>query len=463
MIGLLVSYNDKNIYIPTIYSGLLIDKKFLYIAEYNDYLSYSETKSILNEIYENSNGNIPCKPLKKIVDNNMIVGIITETNQFVPVIPEVYEEEEEEMQDLELVFNKGTNNLLLTDNKLMTTNEVDDQRILLIKKIDLENNFYNLFRNTFKVVINYDVNNVLKNNIVNSVKNITVTYKNKMIYLKSQIKNLLKGVIKFSEMPDMDTIEDVNDLTICLGFKKNDCKKKQYCFVKKNTYGSCGLILPKTNLYNGSNNKEFYYEKLADQIIRYEKIRKYIFTPRAFLSFQRINYKINEDEIVVLEEILLEQYLKDIKLSTKNKYIRSKELYELVDSKKIISSKYIDNCLVTSELGKNLKISNQIKKVLNTSSETKNEDGKNNLSLTEYIDTSTCGFKFIEYLINNTLVEKVNNIQIKQVLVDFYKNSNYPSTYSIWRGSDDNNWHFFSLVQWYSFQTKIKKKFILNL
>ena len=48
-----------------------------------------------------------------------------------------------------------------------------------------------------------------------------------------------------------------------------------------------------------------------------KEIRKYIFTPSAFLSFQRINFKINEDEIVVLEEILLEQYLKDIKLLKK--------------------------------------------------------------------------------------------------------------------------------------------------
>ena len=458
VIGLLVNYNDKNIYVPTIYSGLVIDKKYLYIDEYVDYLSYNETKSILNEINENSNGEIPCKPIKKIVDDNMIVGITTETNQFVPVIPEAYEEVDDDMNDLEVVFNKGTNNLLLTDSELMTTNEVDNERIILIKKIDLENNFYNLFRNTFKVVINYDINNVLKNNIINSVKDITVTYKNKMSFLESQMKRLLKGVIKFSEMPDIDTIEDVNDLTSCLGLSKNDCKKKQHCFTKKNTYGSCGLILPKTNLYNGSNNKKFYYEKLADQIIRYEKIRKYIFTPRAFLSFQRINYKINEYEIVVLEEILLEQYLKDIKLSKKNKYIKSKELYELIDSKKIISSKYIDNCIVTSELGKKIKISNQIRKLFVISSETKNE-GKNNLSLTEYIDTSTCGFKFIEYLINNTLVEKVNNIQIKQVLVDFYKNANYPNELIPYgRGSDDNNWHFFSLVQWYSFQTKITEK-----
>ena len=375
VIGILVNYNNKKIYIPTIYSGLVIDKKYLYINEYTDYLSYQETKSILVEINKNSNDGIPCKPVKKVVDNNMIVGIITETNQFVPIIPEVYEEVDKELDDLEVAYNNGTNNVLLTDSQLMNSNEVDDERIILIKKIDLENNFYNLFRNTFKVIINYEVNKLKKNNIINGVKDITVSYKKKMEFLVSQIKQLLKGVIKFSKIP-IDTIEDVNDLTICLGLNKNDCKKKQVCFISKNSSGACGLILPKINLYNGSNNKEYYYEKLADQIIRYEKIRKYIFTPRAFLSFQRINYKINEDEIVVLEEILLEQYLKDIKLSKSNKYIKSKEIYELVDSKKLVSSKYIDSCIVTSELGKKLKINNLIKKQIIISVEQKEDTKK---------------------------------------------------------------------------------------
>ena len=113
-------------------------------------------------------------------------------------------------------------------------------------------------------------------------------------------------------MPELLTLEDYIDLQNCLGLNKGDCKKKQYCFVRKNTHGVCGLLLPKTNLYNGLDNSEFYIEKLADQIIRYHKIRKYLFTPRAFLSFQRVNYKINKDEIVVLEEILLEQYLKAV-------------------------------------------------------------------------------------------------------------------------------------------------------
>ena len=458
VIGLLVKYNNKNIYIPTIYSEIVIDKKYLYIEEYQDYLSYEDTKNILKEIYENSNGEIPCKPLNKVEDDNMVVGIITETNQFVPVIPEVYNDED--VDDLKTIHNKGTNNVLQTDKLLMTTSAVDEERIVLMKKIDLENNFYNLFRNTFKVIINYEQNKQVKNKILEGVKDITITYKNKMNYLKDKIKRMLRGVIKFREFKDLDTLEDINDLVNCLGLKKKDCENKQYCtFTVKNSSGVCGLILPKINLYNETNNKEFYFSKLADQIIRYEKIRKYIFTPRAFLSFQRINYKINKSEIVVLEEIFLEQYLKDVTLKENNKYIKSNKIYELVDSKKLISSKYIDSCIVTSSLGKKLKITKRTKKLLVSNAETKEDRSKESLTLNEYMNTSNCGFKFILYIINSRLPESVSEEQVKQVLIDFYLNANYPNELIPYdRGSDDNNWSFFSLVQWYSFQTANTEK-----
>ena len=454
VIGLIVNYNDKNIYVPTIYSGLVIDMPYIYINEYTDYLSYEDTKEILTELNVNSSQEIVCKPLKKVVDTNMIVGIITETNQFVPVIPEVYEESSSELEDLPVIINKGLNNVLHTDKELMVSNEIDEERLLLIKKIDMENNFYNLFRNTFKVIINYDSNKERKKNIEDAINDITNTYKAKMNYLQKQIQTILRGSIKFTEMSDLSTIEDYIDMENCLGLTKGDCKTKQHCFVKKNAYGVCGLLLPRTNLYNGSNNSKFYIKKLADQIIRYNKIRKYLFTPRAFLSFQRVNYKIDNDEVVVLEEILLEQYLKDIKLAEQNNYIKTKKIYDLVKSEKIISSKYIDNCIVINNNIKNIKLSNLVKKLVNIPNETKEDSKKNKLSITEYLNTSSCAFRFIEYIINKEVEESISITQLKEVLIDFYLNANFPNELIPYgRGSDDNNWSFFSIVQWYSFQT----------
>ena len=114
--------------------------------------------------------------------------------------------------------------------------------------------------------------------------------------------------------------------------------------------------LPKKNLYSDSNNRNIYYKKLADEIIRYSKIRKYIFTSREFLSFEHVNYKINDNEIILLEELLLDSYLEDIKLRADNKYIKSTNLYDIVNPNNKIN-------YVTTIDKKNLSVSNCINKI----------------------------------------------------------------------------------------------------
>ena len=44
---------------------------------------------------------------------------------------------------------------LLNDQTMLQNRNIDDEREIVVKKIELENNFYNLFRNTLKIVINY--------------------------------------------------------------------------------------------------------------------------------------------------------------------------------------------------------------------------------------------------------------------------------------------------------------------
>ena len=153
----------------------------------------------------------------------------------------------------------------------------------------------------------------------------------------------------------------------------------------------------------------------------------------------------------MLEEIFLEQYLKDIKLSEKNKFIKTKKIYGLVNSKKMISTKYIDTCVVNTSISKKIKINKQLKSLTENIKE-KSKDMR--INILEHLDTGNCSFKLIEFIVNNKDSEIYTMDQIKQVLIDFYTNANYPNELIPYgRGSDDNNWSFFSLVQWYSFQT----------
>ena len=80
---------------------------------------------------------------------------------------------------------------------------------------------------------------------------------------------------------------------------------------------------------------------MADELIRYPRIRSFILKPKAFLSLNPINYELNNTEIILLEQLLLEKYFQDIVLRQENKYIKTKRFYEIINPDK--SEKYTDN------------------------------------------------------------------------------------------------------------------------
>ena len=74
------------------------------------------------------------------MEDNLIVGIITKTNQFVQIsepTPNIYEDDE-------LIEFKDTNHIIV-DKKIMTSAKKDQKRIEFVKNISLENNFFSIF------------------------------------------------------------------------------------------------------------------------------------------------------------------------------------------------------------------------------------------------------------------------------------------------------------------------------
>lgn len=69
------------------------------------------------------------------------------------------------------------------------------------------------------------------------------------------------------------------------------------------------MLLPKYNLLdNDINNEQMYFNKMADELIRYTRIRSYMFQPQAFLSFSNLEYNLRENEIILIESLLQEYF-----------------------------------------------------------------------------------------------------------------------------------------------------------
>ena len=69
---------------------------------------------------------------------------------------------------------------------------------------------------------------------------------------------------------------------------------------------------------------------MADELIRFGRIRLFIFKPRNFISFQKVNYNLHKNEIILLEHLLDEEYWKDIHTTYDNPYLKNKKSFDYV-------------------------------------------------------------------------------------------------------------------------------------
>ena len=92
------------------------------------------------------------------------------------------------------------------------------------------------------------------------------------------------------------------------------------------------------------DNEQIYFSKIADELIRYNRIKQFMFKPAMFLSFSDLTYDLNEDEIILLQSLLTNDYFDDLIPDITNKYI-SFNSYDTAEPN--ITQKY-DNTYINS-------------------------------------------------------------------------------------------------------------------
>lgn len=98
VIGLLVLHehevSGKKIksggFIPCFPSSINSRYETILINDDTIYKNYSNTLSFLTDVFEKSNGRIPCAPKIKVIEDEFVVGIITETNQFIQLSGSIF-------------------------------------------------------------------------------------------------------------------------------------------------------------------------------------------------------------------------------------------------------------------------------------------------------------------------------------------------------------------------------------
>ena len=379
---------------------------------------------------------IPCGPAFKIIEDKMIVGILTETDQFIQLSEPIAENEINKKNDIppfknfminptSYIVDPKAEPMVQSDVIISTSNKVDEERVNYVKKIKAETNFYNVFRNTIKILLNDYKNHDLKLRIESELSKDFLIYSQKLkniteIFLKD-FKELIDDTFLFNGNDNYYKL--IDEVSTCIVKDEDSCtKESNLCAVTDK--GKCRLILPEKSLVvldkttnDYKLNKPIYFQKMADELIRYNRIRPFMFEPQTYLSFGNIGYNLRDNEIIMLQSLLTQDYFDNIVPVVINKYVKHISYDE---AEPIITQPY-DNLVpsLNEAIGReNTSECQTVKKKI--SSGKWSECFPSNFKEIQYSKKNYCTFMFIIELIQKKIAREFSVNNIKQILYEEY-------------------------------------------
>ena len=228
---------------------------------------------------------IACKPIYKVIDKGNITGMLIETFQYVPCIsiPNT--------PSIPLIPYYGN----LKDEYMVISPEnvyEDTKRIQNVNRIKYEQYSYIYIKNKLMNQLNLH-ENVKDRKEIKRIVNSTDSYEDKLYSINMIIQRVINTYFRDS----IEWIDEIKDEYI-------------HFFIEHCPNGFCQNIdkvyLSKTNLV--THEKNDYYKRLADEIIRNKQVELFVLKPEIQFS---IPPELNENELI-LDKNILRLYLDNL-------------------------------------------------------------------------------------------------------------------------------------------------------
>ena len=303
--------DDFGFYIPTAPSANIPNVNMIF-TDGVVWQSYEVTRDRLIQLSEKTQGELLCKPTFKVIEDGLIVGIFTETNQFIQVSEPIEDTIEDGIPKYQ-VHGYKDNQYYDADKTLNTISTKDSIRTQTIQQISLETQFYKQFRSQLRILLANYKYKTIRDEIINIIQDKQYLYKNKMKLLVNIIQHVMKPHVSFVEF-DKDILDKLSNMNGIIN--KDDIAG--LCTENPNK-----LCIPTQHLISGTDNEQLYYNRLTDELIRYSRIRLFILEATKYLNIGEIEYNMNDDEILYLYSTIISDNFDQLIPMPTNEYVQN--------------------------------------------------------------------------------------------------------------------------------------------
>jgi hypothetical protein len=235
-----------------------------------------------------------------VIDRNQVVGLLTRTNQYIK-LDEPTARDASVLMDAKLglkLIDISSSDYLDADIKAITNSPQDTDRVSIIESIHKESYYYTKFRSTVRMLLGLYDKRKIKLDLIKILQNDDLKYNDKLTEVEGKIHALIDDEIEFKEIPAAVDYD---------------------CGMDK-----CKLELPiNSYLIPNGKNSEIYFGKIADELIRFKRVRSFMLEPKNYLNISNVSYKINPDEILLLDSAINSAYLNETNVFSVNAYLNN--------------------------------------------------------------------------------------------------------------------------------------------
>lgn len=314
-IGIMINKEEdqSQLFVPCFPSAIVKNIPSKFMDDSDLWLDYRTTRDRLNGLSKDTGGKIFSKPHVKIIEDGLVIGFLTETNQFVQINPPTQSIDKDGIPEVKHYSNAYSNSEKhkSAEKVLTTVAAATSDRINIVRNINLETQFYNIFRTIVRIHLNQFDFRAIRKEILSTIDDPHYSYRGKMKNIEKELKKLLQNKIDFKEIDEKE-LNQIERIVMCSdnGNCIDEEERPSYCLMSDD--GNCVSIFPKKHLLSGSDNEKVYFGRMADELVRYKRSRLFMFYPKNYMNITNTDFFINNDELFLLETRLTRDYFRNI-------------------------------------------------------------------------------------------------------------------------------------------------------
>ena len=303
--GQIVALKTRAGYVPTSPSGSAPDVPTTQIDNPKNWAGYGTTVGTLRDVARRTG--LPVAPKAKVLEGGLVVGILVESGQFVQLsVPA-----EDTVNDGLMPVSTG--DPVAADQATFAETGEDTERTDMTRRIALEGQYFAAFRNTLRYVLSRAEHVAVRKRVEALVAS-HAPYLERLRDIDALLREVGQPYVRFAEFGETGTAA-ATKVAMCASL--SDCSSSANCI---SAGGTCVLVAPLRHLITGGPNEDAYYGRVADELVRYPRARRYILDRGEYLQIGALNYDLAPDEIVVLGGVLFGQYFNGLVALPPNPY-----------------------------------------------------------------------------------------------------------------------------------------------